>query len=686
MRKTVVFLILAMLMVSGCGRKSTAVKVNRASNSSAQWSEDLFSFAIANLNHLEDNDCREMMQSMQMRRTELLQPQLASGVAPTNPLLASWPEPDMLRQVVSRLNQWVDTLEKPAPWKPDPMLAALPADIAKLPMLAELGQPQFTSFDGYMLMEAVWARDVGRWAKGTSSDQLLVARNLFDWTVRNIQLDYERSDHVPQVPWETLFLGHGTAWERAWTYILLLRQCDIEAAVLALPAKDSSSAKEQLKPWCVAVLLGDKEKHLYLFDPQLGLPIPAANGIAAGKSGQLEVKPAMLEEVVRNPQILDRLSLAADQPYWPRKADWKRAVALIEASPLYVEPRAKRIESSLAGERKLALSAEPSRQAARLKAAGVGDVRLWDLPYTTLQRRMAMKPAEAVGLMSYYFRFVGFGGGSLYKGRILHLKGRFYEENGAIAYYQKARPRVRMVLAEESKRAEAAYKSLKEQLVKSGKVITPSVDEQCKRLVADEIRMELEAIRMGKIDAAYWLGLIQYELGQEKYAEALQKDERAEHDMAQVLFKDAQAQYDSALDYFITRTLQAGSMVFWEAGAHYNMARCQEMDGRWRDATQEYASNLVLRNDDGCLLRAQWLDEIHGVKPKKPAVEQSQPKEKKPESKKKEDEGKKPAAKQSDEKKPDEKKPAAKKSEEKKPEEKKPEANNAAPDSASSKK
>ena len=62
-----------------------------------------------------------------------------------------------------------------------------------------------------------------------------MARSLFDWTIRNIQADDDSPDRVPQVPWETLFLGHGTKWERAWTYILLLRQRGIDAALLAVP-------------------------------------------------------------------------------------------------------------------------------------------------------------------------------------------------------------------------------------------------------------------------------------------------------------------------------------------------------------------------------------------------------------------------------------------------------------------
>ena len=189
-------------------------------------------------------------------------------------------------------------------------------------------------------------------------------------------------DRVPQVPWETLFLGHGTTWERAWTYILLLRQRGIDAALLALPedsSPETKPAKQALKPWCVGVLIGDKEKKVYLFDPKLGLPIPGPAGIAADKLGGLDVQPATLDQVVAKPELLDQLSLA-DAPYWARKAELKRAVALLEASPLYLSPRAQRIEARLTGEKRLVLNAEPTQQAAHWRAAGVGDVRLWDLP------------------------------------------------------------------------------------------------------------------------------------------------------------------------------------------------------------------------------------------------------------------------------------------------------------------
>jgi hypothetical protein len=629
-----------LLAASGCSKTRGATGAGSAGTLSTQWTNELFSFAIANLNHLEDNDCKEMLESMDARLAAMQDPEHALTKVPSNALLASWPEPDMLRQVVSRLNQWVDTLDKPGACQPDPMLKALPTDLAKIPMVtvAELAQVHFTTYDGYALMEADWARDVSRWAKGDTSDDLTAARNLFDWTVRNIQLDEDRPDRPPQVPWETLFMGHGTALERAWVYILLLRQCEINSAVLALPEATTDKRKTELRPWCVAVLVGHEEKKLYLFDTGLGLPIPARKGLSSGKSGELEIMPATLDQVIADPKILDRMAAGPDAPYWASKADVKQAVALIEASPLYLEPRAKRMQLSLNGEQKMVLSTNPTAQASAYKEAKVANSRLWEFPYTTLQSRMAMRPQEVFARLHGFFSFIGLGGGSLYKGRILHLKGRFYDENGAIAAYQRARPRTRDVLAQEMKRVTEYYNMLVAQLKDHGQDVTPQINQVLNQKAKLFFDWHREGVLQGKVNAAYWLGLIEYEQGQ----------------------------YDSAFDYFITRTLQAaGSTVFWESGAHYNMARCREMTGQWQDAVLEYESNASLQRDEGSRLRARWLREVHS---KAPADE---------------DKSEKKAANTVEEPKPaDEPRPTDEKAAERKVDEKKPDGRKAEPSSA----
>ena len=648
---------------SGCGPAGGAqTKItNRRADASSQWSDDLFSFALENLNHLEDNDCEEMWQLTQQRLAVLQQPRIPPGMLPPDALLASWPEPDMLRQVVSRLNQWVDTQEKPAEWKPDPMLATLPAELRKLPMVENLGQVHFTAYDGYMLMEAVWLRDASRskWAGGGSADELQVARSLFDWTLRNIQADYDDPDRVPQVPWETLFLGHGTTWERAWTYILLLRQRGIDAAVLALPGEDSSrppvaaptsnagdssraalpgkspatgAENGSLRPWCVGVLIGDTrkekaEKKLYLFDPKLGLPIPARNGVGADKWGRLDVQPATLDQVVAKPELLDRLALEADEPYWARKADLKRAVALVEASPLYLSPRIRRIESRLTGEQRLVLNAEPAQQAARFRTAGVSDVRLWNLPYTTLQRRLGLGPHVVFDRLLVYVPFMTSSAAPfykgrilhaknqsiepgeqrfiapLYKGRVMHLKGRFFEEKEAIFYYQRARPRNQVVLEDVPKIAEACFESLSRQWKSHGGDLTPPQERELKQMAALQAQQATSAIIQGKLAASYWLGLIEYEKGE------------SEHEQGE--FNAALDYFRAALDYFRVRTLQFGERVFWASGAYYNIARTLEASGQRQKAIDEYESNLLLRIESGNLLRARWLKELNGEKGKK---------------------------------------------------------------------
>ena len=78
------------------------------------------------------------------------------------------------------------------------------------------------------------------------------------------------------------------------------------------------------------------------------------------------------------------------------------------------------------------------------------------------------------------------GSGALYKARVLHLKGRFFEETGAIAYYQKARPRTRDVMAAEPKIAEACFKLLLDQEVARGRKITPEDNHQLQQEAAIE--------------------------------------------------------------------------------------------------------------------------------------------------------------------------------------------------------
>ena len=127
--------------------------------------------------------------------------------------------------------------------------------------------------EGRLLQEAVWLRDVGRWTQGDSFDDVARATALFDWIVRNVQLDAD-SAALPYRPWEVLINGHGTAEQRAWVFALMARQLGLDVVVLEVPDANPPAAGKS-KFWLPALLSDGK---LYLFDTRLGLPIPGKDG------------------------------------------------------------------------------------------------------------------------------------------------------------------------------------------------------------------------------------------------------------------------------------------------------------------------------------------------------------------------------------------------------------------------
>jgi tetratricopeptide (TPR) repeat protein len=469
----------------------------------------------------------------------------------------------MLQRTLDRLDQWARQQKPIANWKPDPMLATLPTALAELPAVKDLGKPQFALADGLALQEAIWFRDAANWAKGDDVDDLARSKDLFDWTVRNIQIEPDRgsspeSEHVLQAPWETLLLGRGTAWERAWIFILLARQQGIDAVVLGLPDANAP-APDKVKPWAVAVLSGGE---LYLFDPVLGLPIARPGGIQLNDQGQLDIAPATLSQLAADEKLLKQLDVDAKHPYPVSSADLQKAVALLEASPAYLQQKMAMIEARLVGAEKLVLTAAPSAQAERLKAAKqIQSVRLWTLPYEQLAQRRRLGDRADRWQQTVFLPFQAGQGPALWKGRVLHLKGIFTGDSNAVMYYQMARPSDR----------ELADANLP--------------------------RPMLDVYLRAKLAASYWLGLI----------------------------AQAQGNYRSAIDYLSNRTLLlALNNGPWTDGAHYNLARVYEAQHNYAKAVQTYRIETRTPASHGNLLRARWLESLTLGKGHPPATAASE--------------------------------------------------------------
>lgn len=526
-------LTLAMIaLVTGCDSKSNAMPRAKTKQSGAQGG--LFESVVDNLDRMERFDTAQIFS-----------------------------------QICDRLNQWY-LQEKPQfHWQVDPLVADLPDDIKNLAAVKLLDSTQYRlPDDGWCLQEAVWLRDISTAARADQFEDLAVAERLFDWTVRNIQLepDADSDSAIRYRPFETLLRGRGTAAERAWLFILLARQQGLDVVMLALT--DDAGKNERL--WLPALLSGGE---LYLFDARLGLPIPGPEGRGV----------ATLSQAADNDQLLRRLDLDEAHPYPVRAADLKHVVALVEASPASLSRRMGLVESRLAGKQKMGLASPGSALAERVKKVPhIAQARLWTLPFevalwqskqgeksAATNREMLLFreiPTQAHGragepLVDSKGQPIFFPQPTLMTARKLHFKGQYDGDEGAKFYYLRVRP------------TDTSIEAFK---------LPPDVVQQIpKESLARIEAAQVLLMRRAKQSASYWLGLVHFE----------------------------QKNYLEAIDFLNNRTLKATPNGPWSAGARYNLARAYEAAGKLDTAIEVLESDKDSPQSHGNQLRARWLKE-----------------------------------------------------------------------------
>ena len=115
-------------------------------------------------------------------------------------------------QILSNLRDWSGEAKASIDWTADPMFNRLPQQYKQFFTTEGLAAPAFTQFDVGPLKQAVWMRDIARniarqslddseldaWLQGAVDQgqinadlkaDLTLTYQLFDWTVRNTQLD-----------------------------------------------------------------------------------------------------------------------------------------------------------------------------------------------------------------------------------------------------------------------------------------------------------------------------------------------------------------------------------------------------------------------------------------------------------------------------------------------------------------
>jgi len=486
---------------------------------------------------------------------------LFESVADTLHRFEDFDTAQILKQTTDRLNQWTVQEKPEITWAPDPLLEKLAPSLRKLPEVQRLDTLRFADpDDGWFLQEAVWLRDISKTARADKFDDVDVAKQLFDWTVRNIRLlPPAGASDVRHRPFETLLLSRGTAIERAWIFILLARQQGLDVVYLGIDEGESGA----VRPWLPALLSGDQ---LFLFDTELGLPIP----------GPEPGSVATLAEVVTDPGLLRKLDLDAEHPYPVTAENLKHVVAYVEGMPQALSRRMALVESRLVGEQRLKLSSPGSALAERVaKVPNIARVELWPVPFEVILSASHRDEKAQTAALRETVIYQAMP--SLKKGRALHFKGDYDGEAGAKAQYLAARQ------SDDFIEKYTLPQDVAQQYLKQGYTA-----QAIARLEAAQSLM----MRDAKQAASYWIGLTFFD----------QKD------------------YPNAIDYFQNRTLGAKSETAWADAARYNLARTYEASGNMPKAIELYEADNTSPQSHGNRLRAKWLKKEQ-AKPSEPTTE-----------------------------------------------------------------
>jgi tetratricopeptide (TPR) repeat protein len=498
---------LLLSVIAGCKPKASKGPV-RGPSVRTEMRDALFDSVADNLNRLEEFDMNQMMP-----------------------------------QICDRLNQWYRQEKPQVAWQQDPLIERLPDELQDMRIMKTLDLIQYRMIDAWYLQESVWLRDISKGARGDAFDDLDVAQRLFDWTIRNVYLEPDRTatgEMNRHRPFEALLLGRGEAIDRAWVFMLLARQQGLDVVLLGFSEDDG----KDVKPWLPALVSNGE---LYLFDCRLGLPVP-------GPAGQ---PVAMLSQVVADPDLLRQLDLDAEHPYPVTAEDLQHVVALVEGSPQSLSRRMALVEARLAGDHKIALISPGDELAERVKnLSHVTDARLWQHPFEIWQRQATLGPDELQEAAREVAVFQAVP--TLMTARSLYFKGNFDGEDGAKVHFMNARP-ADSVIDDYRLPEETARKLRREEIPQY----------EAARIVL---------LRHAKQDASFWLGLVCYE----------------------------QADYPVAADYFAKRTIEATPNGPWTQAARYNLARTYEAMGQIDDAITLYESDTSPQRH-GNKLRARRL-------------------------------------------------------------------------------
>jgi hypothetical protein len=244
------------------------------------------------------------------------------------------------------------------------------------PVLAEIARiNSFEELDTAYLRDALFLYSVARALDRPDEPPLEKVSRYFEWVMRNVQLSPEGRE-AELAPTDVCLRGSGNRLERAWVFLELIRQSGLHGAMVSLAARQAEDESVWL---CGLVIAGE----VYLFDPELGVPIPSGNGGIATLRA-LSERPELIRDFDADGSLTYRVR--------PQQVKGLRLQLLVE--PTMVSPRMAFLEEHLSGTIRANLRLDlpavwRASEQALAGVAGSAPVAVWLYPQRTRQQLRA---------------------------------------------------------------------------------------------------------------------------------------------------------------------------------------------------------------------------------------------------------------------------------------------------------
>ncbi len=493
------------------------------------------------------------------------------------------------------LNQWMGQGNGSIAYTVPKLAQQGPRQYVELLQDDKLSRASFSMEDLTYLRQASWFKSVAsrqttqanspwlvKWLKdregdlgATESQHLATADRLFDWTMRNIQLDEtlprpkevaatvgttsgKNAEDMPapkrgvpgpgylNLPWKTLIFGHGDAIERSRVFIHLMRQAGLDVVMLGVPDKDYPGTT---RIWAAGVYIANQ---LYLFDAELGVPLPDETG-----KGILT-----LAEAVKSDGWLTALEARLQTKYRITMEDLKELQVYVEAEPESLSLRMIALENAIKERQAIKLTCNAVNLEADLaKQPNVVRVSLWRVPFEAYYFERAFptgnnpsKYPEVARAMAIDLNLM-MPGEKISVARDYHLRGELTSDG------PKPKARQIYLMLRPPKRTMDALETSSTARKEAGFTESEIPKDPAKRAeYLAGLSSIVEKARLLKQRATFWVALTHMD----------------------------EQNYQNAVEWLKDRILDGDDQSKWRQGARYNLGRCYEELGRMDEAIAVY--------------------------------------------------------------------------------------------------